>query len=99
MENQQKQIQIKAKDEDIKGVYSNAMQVTHTQNEFVLDFLSLLGQEGMLSARIITSPAHLKRIVQALTENMEKYEQRFGVVTPLETPQSDIGFKPEKSHG
>jgi len=35
---QPKQIQIKAQDEELKGKYSNLMQITHTQEEFVLDF-------------------------------------------------------------
>ena len=38
MDNQQ-QIQIKAKDEDLKGIYSNLMQILHTKEEFILDFL------------------------------------------------------------
>jgi len=37
MDNQQ-QIQIKAKDEDLKGSYSNLMQILHTKEEFILDF-------------------------------------------------------------
>jgi len=34
---QQKQIQIKAGDTEIKGVYSNVMEVKHTKEEFCLD--------------------------------------------------------------
>ena len=94
MENQQ-QVQIKASDSDLKGLYSNAMQVRHTQEEFVLDFFNLLGTEGVLASRMIVSPAHLKRITQALEENMKRYEDQFGVVIASAAPNQDIGFKPQ----
>lgn len=94
MENQQ-QIQIKAKDEDLKGLYSNAMQVRHTQEEFVLDFFNILGKDGVLASRMIVSPAHLKRVTQALEENMKRYEEQFGAVTAATPPNQNIGFKPE----
>ncbi len=38
---QQQQIQIKVKDEDLKGAYSNLMQILHTKEEFILDFFLL----------------------------------------------------------
>jgi len=94
MENQQ-QIQIKAKDDDLKGVYSNAMQVTHTREEFVLDFLNIFPPHGTLNARIITSPGHLKRIAKALQENIQKYEHAFGQIEEANAPQNEIGFKAE----
>ena len=37
---QQQQIKIRAKDEQLKGVYSNLMQILHTKEEFILDFFS-----------------------------------------------------------
>ena len=94
MENQQ-QVQIKANENDLKGLYSNAMQIRHTQEEFVLDFFNLLGTEGVLASRMIVSPAHLKRITQALEENMKRYEEQFGTVTASAAPNQDIGFKPQ----
>ncbi len=57
MEEKTKQIKIQASKDDLKGVYSNVMQVSHTQEEFVLDFLNITGTTGVLSARVILSPA------------------------------------------
>ncbi len=37
---QPNQIQIKATDEKLKGEYSNVMQIMHTKEEFVMDFLN-----------------------------------------------------------
>ena len=45
-DNQSKQIQIKATDEKMKGEYANMMQVMHTQEEFVLDFLNMFPADG-----------------------------------------------------
>ena len=86
------QVQIKAKDEDLKGVYSNLMQVTHTKEEFVLDFFLVVPPQGSLASRVILSPGHLKRMTKALQENIEKYEARFGKIEEVESPEGAIGF-------
>ncbi len=93
MEQSKQQIQIKAADEVLKGVYSNMAQVQHTQEEFIMDFLSVFPPAGALNSRVIVSPGHMKRIVVALTDNLAKYESQFGVVKPSEAPTSNpIGF-------
>ncbi|MEK7576385.1 MAG: DUF3467 domain-containing protein [Patescibacteria group bacterium] len=87
------QIQIKASDSDLKGVYSNMMQVAHTQEEFVIDFMNITPPVGVLASRVIVSPSHVKRIIAALADNLKKYEENFGnVASASETPQK-IGFK------
>lgn len=88
----QQQIQIKAADQDLKGMYSNAMNITHTQEEFVLDFLNIMPPTGSLLSRIIVSPGHMKRIVQAIQHNLGMYESNFGSLTPAEAPKGEIGF-------
>jgi hypothetical protein len=93
MEEAQEQIQIKATDGKLKGEYANVMQVLHTKEEFILDFLNVFPPTGSLNARIIVSPSHFKRMVAAMTENLKKYERQFGKVEPSEAPQSPIGFQ------
>lgn len=89
----QQQIQIKASDEVLKGVYSNMAQIQHIQEEFVMDFLNVFPPAGMLNSRVIVSPGHMKRIVAALADNLAKYEAQFGVVRPSEAPTTHpIGF-------
>jgi len=96
MDNQQqpqpKQIQIKAQDEELKGKYSNLMQITHTQEEFVLDFFLAVPPQGTLASRIILSPGHLKRMLAALQDNIEKYEGKFGKIQKAESPETPLGF-------
>jgi len=89
---QQKQIQVKATDEALRGIYANAMQISHTREEFVLDFLNMFLPTATLNARVITSPGHLKRIVAALHDNLKKYEEKFGEIETAQAPQNEIGF-------
>lgn len=89
----QQQIQIKASDEVTKGVYANMMQVMHTGEEFVLDFLSVYPPAGSLNARVIVSPSHMKRMVAALADNLAKYEKQFGPIKSSDAPTTaPIGF-------
>lgn len=93
MPEQPQQIKIKAKDEELKGAYSNLMQVLHTKEEFVLDFFLVSPPEGILSSRVIVSPGHLKRMVKALEENLSKYEEKFGKIEEARAPEAPLGFK------
>jgi len=89
---QQKHIQIKAESEELKGRYSNLMQITHTQEEFMLDFFLVVPPQGTLTSRIILSPGHLKRAIKALEENLEKHESKFGKVKEADAPEGPLGF-------
>ncbi|MDI6820769.1 MAG: DUF3467 domain-containing protein [Patescibacteria group bacterium] len=89
----EQQIQIRATDQDLKGVYSNVVLIGHSQEEFTLDFLNVIGKAGILSSRVIVTPGHFKRIIQAFSENLKAYEQKFGTVMPTEAPKQDFGFK------
>ena len=88
----QQQLQIKVQDNDLKGVYSNLMQIVHTKEEFIFDFFFNAPPQGILSSRVILSPGHAKRIVAALAENIKKYEERFGKIEHSEAPEEKIGF-------
>jgi hypothetical protein len=77
------QVQINASDEVARGRYSNNMLVTHTREEFILDFLLTAPNGTQLVSRVMVSPGHMKRVLSALAENMQKYEANFGeVVAP-----------------
>lgn len=90
------QLQIKASDEALKGQYANAMQVSHTKEEFVLDFFLFHPPAGQLGSRVIVHPSHVKRIAAALAENLKRYEEQFGKIADAPGPEkSDIGFAME----
>jgi len=77
---QKKDLPIRMPDEIAGGVYANQMIVQHTREEFVLDFLSVFPPGGVVRARVLASPAHVKRMIAALTDNLRKYEAQYGPV-------------------
>ena len=74
------------------GVYSNNMVVSHTKEEFILDFLMVAPPAGTVTARVIVSPGHMKRVLEALRDNISKYENLFGTIQIAEEPKGKIGF-------
>ena len=82
--------------ENLKGgVYANNMFIAHTKEEFVLDFMVVTPPLGTVTARVVTSPSHMKRMVAAMTENLQKYEQKFGKLAVADDPNKpSLGFHP-----
>lgn len=68
------------------------MQVSHTKEEFMMMFANIAGPAGRVVSKVITTPGHLKRIIKALQENLERYEKTFGKIEEAEAPKSEIGF-------
>jgi len=75
-------LQVQIDDDLAQGVYSNLVLLNHTENEFVLDFAFIQPANGRakVRARVISSPRHTKRLLQALQKNLERYEERFGTI-------------------
>ncbi len=80
-----KGMNVKIDDDELRGRYSNLVRVSHTREEFILDFINMVPPQGVVAARVIVSPGHLKRLIRALTANLEIYEKGFGAVP--ETPE------------
>jgi len=74
------------------GVYANNMVVSHTKEEFILDFIMVAPPTGTVTARVIVSPGHMKRVLEALRDNISKYERAFGTIQIAEPPKGTIGF-------
>lgn len=81
-----KQIQVQTGDEMSRGRYSNNMIVTHSPEEFLIDWILDSASGAHLVSRVIVSPGHMKRIVAALSDNLKKYENRFG---PVKLPEKE----------
>ena len=95
MENQENnngQFQIELKEEVAQGIYANLAIIAHSSSEFIVDFVRVL--PGMpkagVKSRIVLAPEHAKRLLRALEENVNKYEQTFG---PIRMPE-DRPFRP-----
>jgi len=89
MEEPEAAFNVKITDDELKGRYSNLLRITHTREEFILDFINLVPPQGIVSARIVTSPGHLKRIIGALSANLERYEKTFGTIQEAAEPTED----------
>jgi hypothetical protein len=74
------------------GVYANNMMVAHTREEFIMDFLMVAPPEGAVTARVIVSPGHMKRILAALIDNIKRYESQHGPIEEGEGPDGNIGI-------
>ena len=76
------QIQIEIEDAIAQGMYANLALVSHTETEFVFDFIYAQAQapKAKVRARILSSPAHTKRLLAALQENVQRYEEKFGAI-------------------
>ncbi len=78
--NENNQINIELSEEIAEGTYSNLAIITHSNTEFVLDFIRVMPgvPKARVKSRIILTPEHSKRLLQALEDNIEKYESAHG---------------------
>jgi hypothetical protein len=92
-ENQQPhQINIELSEEMAEGTYANLAIITHSNAEFVLDFVRLMPgvPKAKVKSRIILTPHHAKRLLHALADNIEKFEQVFGEIDMNDQGQGGI---------
>lgn len=67
-----------------RGHYANLTKITHTENEFVFDFLLRISREDIsFVSRIVISPKHARALSKTLNNNIEKFEKRFGVIEKI----------------
>src|SRR5204863_3932291 len=80
------QLQIQLDEETANGQYINMALVNHTETEFTLDFIYVQPQQpkAKVRSRIITNPKHMKRLLLAMQDNIQKYEAKFGAIQLLE---------------
>ena len=80
--NEKKQISLELKPEIAKGSYSNLAIISHSPSEFIIDFATMLPglQKPDITSRIVMNPEHAKRLLNALADNINKYESQFGQI-------------------
>lgn len=81
-------------EKEAEGIYSNFVVISHSLSEFVLDFARLLpgNPKTRVFARVVMTPPNVRSLLTALEANIKKYEEQFGKIKSLETPNKDIGF-------
>jgi hypothetical protein len=86
------QLQIEIKEEVGQGVYSNLAIISHSNTEFVLDFIRVMPDmpKAHVKSRIILTAEHAKRLQLALAENITKYEANHGKIKNIESNNNPI---------
>ena len=76
------QLNIELPNEVAEGTYSNLAIITHSNSEFVLDFIRIMPgvPQARVKARILLTPQHAKRLLSALSDNIDKFEQTHGMI-------------------
>lgn len=83
------------RDED--PTYANLVRIAHTASEVMLDFARFLpgDRHAKVVSRVVLSPLSAKLLLKALTENLAKYEDKFGEIEiPQKQSLADFLFNP-----
>ncbi|GAB2562792.1 DUF3467 domain-containing protein [Spirosoma areae] len=84
-QNPEGSIDVELSEEIAEGVYANLAMIAHSNSEFILDFIRLMPgvPKAKVKARIILTPEHAKRLLDALRENISRYEEAYGGINDL----------------
>jgi hypothetical protein len=92
--NENNQINIELSEDMAEGIYSNLAIITHSNSEFVVDFIRIMPgvPKAKVKSRVILTPEHAKRLLMALNENVNKYEDQNGHININEAPPIPMNF-------
>jgi hypothetical protein len=81
-EKQDNQLNIELSEEVAEGIYSNLAIITHSNSEFVVDFIRVMPgvPKAKVKTRIVLTPEHTKRLLFALGDNIRKFEEINGTI-------------------
>ena len=93
-EQNQNQLNIELTEEVAEGAYANLAIITHSNAEFVIDFVNVMPgtPKSKVKSRVIFTPQHAKRFMKALAENIERYEAGNGSIKDLEQIEIPMNF-------
>ena len=74
---------------DLEATYANFALISHTPSELVIDFARIMPNtpNAKIHARIVMTPMNAKLLHRALTENLKKFEEKYGEIS---TPDQNI---------
>lgn len=83
------QLNIELPEDIADGIYSNLAIITHSNAEFVIDFVRVMPgvPKAKVKSRILLTPQHAKRLFLALNDNIAKYETLHGKIKETEMIQ------------
>ena len=76
------QLNIELTEEIAEGIYSNLAIITHSNAEFVVDFVKVMPgvPKARVKSRIVLTPQHAKRLLSVLVDNVAKFEAAHGPI-------------------
>lgn len=82
------QINIELSEEVAEGTYANLAMIAHSNSEFVIDFIRMMPgvPKAKVKSRIILTPEHAVRLLNALKDNIRKFEANFGEIKLSKEP-------------
>lgn len=92
--NQPQQLNIELGEKEAEGIYSNMALITHSPSEIIIDFARIMPglPKGKVYARVIMTPPHAKMLLNALDDNIKKFESQFGQIKLYGKEEKNIGF-------
>jgi len=90
------QLNIELPDDIAEGTYSNLAIISHSPQEFVIDFIRVMPgvPKAKVKSRVVLTPEHAKRLMKALIDNVKKYEGQFGTINDKEAPMMPMNYGP-----
>ena len=94
----QQQINIELPEKEAEGIYANLAMIIHSPTEIIIDFARVMPRtpKAKVLSRIIMTPMHAKLLLQALSDNIKKFEGQFGEIKIHGAPgqsSKEIGFE------
>jgi len=88
------QLNIDLPEEVAEGTYSNLAIISHSNSEFVVDFIRMMPNvpKAKVKSRIVLTPTHAKRLLLALNDNVKKYEAQYGKIQDSKQPMPNMNF-------
>jgi|TARA_B100000900_G_C20594272_1_gene722763 hypothetical protein len=79
-------LNIELTEEVAQGVYSNLAIINHSPSEFVIDFIQMMPGvvKAKVKSRVILTPQHAKRLMKALSDNINKFENQHGDIKDVD---------------
>lgn len=60
--------------------FANNVRVKHSREEFFFEFFLSDDVSITLGARVVITPAHFKRLYKSMSDMLERYEKKNGVI-------------------
>lgn len=104
-----RQFEVLVNEEFQTAKFANSVKIWHTPFEFYLDFGQFVPGTNKIkvNARMVITPQHALNLRAALSDNIAKYEARFGKIAsapphetaPKEASDTDEGMQKKKHVG